>query len=105
MEREAGLWREDAVVRKKSRRACFANALHSLSSGRGPTSPQDPWDKERGRRLASAVSHRQWPQAGVAAAVNLHDCGTRVTSLCQLCREADGTELHRHECSASRPAG
>ena len=57
------------------------------------------WAPQMTGHLISAISAGQWPQVRLAATRKWTD-----TTLCQLCMKETGTLLHRHCCSATKPA-
>ena len=61
------------------------------------------WDKSVAPYLASAQSNGQWTQARLFAVPEKHGVKWTDTDLCQLCGEATGTALHRHDCRVTKP--
>jgi hypothetical protein len=57
--------------------------------------PSGSWHPAHGPYLLSAAANKQWPQGRVVAARHAQ---WSTDPSCQLCKNADGTFLHRHEC-------
>ena len=78
----------------------FEDSFDTLRRARKPPSEAPFWKKEAMPYLDSATSGRQWPQTRVAGA--RHAAWT-TDSRCQLCKEEEGTLIHRVHCRASKP--
>ena len=78
----------DLISRVLSNKAKFAKNGDDVS-----------WAPQMAGHLISAISAGQWPQVRLAATRKWTD-----TTLCQLCMKETGTLLHRHCCSATKPA-
>ena len=71
----------------------FAKEAHQVIKGKGQKKNLQEWDMCYVPSLISAVSGGQWTQARMASVKEWTN-----DAACQLCHEATGTLLHRHEC-------
>ena len=80
----------------------FAATLSRLTLGKIKSLKDTPeWLPKHASALLSTLSNGQWTQARRYAVKKWEVA----TDLCQLCKEATGTQLHRKSCKVTTPAG